>query len=103
MSPEDKKARVERLDRLQQTISLEYHRSMKGTPVQVLVESGTSERKDAEQWRGRTRTGRLVFVPKKSENLLGCLVEAEITKVSAFAMQGELLSAVTSEISRGNL
>ncbi len=102
VSSEDKKERVERLDRLQQTISLAYHRSMKGTSVKVLVESGDSERRDADQWRGRTRTGRLVFLPKQADNLLGKVVDVEITKVSAFAMQGELLTGATSEKSRGN-
>jgi len=102
VSPEAKKERVERLDRLQQTISLAYHRSMKGTAVKVLIESGDSERRDTEQWRGRTRTGRLVFLPKQNENLLGQVVDVEITKVSAFAMQGELRRGLTSEISRGN-
>jgi tRNA-2-methylthio-N6-dimethylallyladenosine synthase len=86
---EVKKERVERLDRLQQRISLQYHQSMKGTTVEVLVESADSERQDVAQWRGRTRTGRLVFFPRGEENLLGELVNVRITKVSPFAMQGE--------------
>lgn len=87
--PAEKKERLERLDRLQQRISLEYHREHKGAAVQVLVESADSERRDAQQWRGRTRTGRLVFFPRQDEDLLGRLVDVKISKVSPFAMQGD--------------
>lgn len=85
-----KRERLERLDRLQQTISLDYHRSMKATAVEVLVESAESLRRDAQQWRGRTRTGRLVFFPRSAEDLLGRLVNVRISQVSPFAMQGQL-------------
>ena len=87
---EEKRRRLEKLDRLQQEISLGYHRELKGTSVEVLVESDESERRDARQWRSRTRTGRLVFFPKTDENLLGDVVNVRIDKVSPFAMQGEL-------------
>ena len=86
----EKKERVERLDGLQQRISLAYHREHKDANVEILVESADSERKDARQWRGRTRTGRLVFIPRGDEDLLGRLVNVKISKVSPFAMQGEL-------------
>jgi tRNA-2-methylthio-N6-dimethylallyladenosine synthase len=86
----EKKERLERLDGLQQRISLEYHRALKENIVQVLVESADSERRDARQWRGRTRTGRLVFFPRTDgDDLLGRLVEIQISKVSPFALQGE--------------
>lgn len=87
--PEVKRERLERLDGLQQAISLEYHRALKGIAVEVLVESADSERRDAQQWRGRTRTGRLVFFPRTDEDLLGRLVDVQISKVSPFATQGE--------------
>jgi tRNA-2-methylthio-N6-dimethylallyladenosine synthase len=87
---EEKKMRVQRLDRLQQRISLEHHRALKGTTAEILVESADSQRHDANQWRGRTRTGRLVFFPRvDGQDLLGRLVDVEITKVSPFALQGE--------------
>ena len=84
-----KKDRLERLDRLQQGISLAYHQELKGKTVEILVESSDSERRDASQWRGRTRSGRLVFFPRIEEDLLGKLVEVQISRVSPFAMQGE--------------
>jgi tRNA-2-methylthio-N6-dimethylallyladenosine synthase len=87
---ESKKHRVERLDALQQRISLAFHREHKDTSVEVLVESADSERRDAQQWRARTRTGRLVFFPRGDEDLLGQLATVKISKVSPFAMQGEL-------------
>jgi len=85
---EEKKERLERLDGLQQRISLEYHRGLKGSVVEVLVESSDSERRDAHQWRGRTRTGRLVFFPRTGQDLLGRLVDVQVSKVSPFALQG---------------
>lgn len=90
VSAGEKKRRLETLDGLQQQISLDYHRQMKGQIVEVLVESADSERKDAHQWRGRTRSNRLVFFPRSDgEKLLGQLVDVEIIKVSPFALQGE--------------
>lgn len=86
---EVKRERVERLDRLQQRISLELHRTLKGSDAEVLVESADSERRDAQQWKGRTRSGRLVFFPREQEDMLGRLVMVRIAKVSPFAMQGE--------------
>ena len=90
---EVKKERLERLDMLQQRISFQQHQTLKGKNVEVFVESGESERRDAQQWRSRTRTGRLVFFPRGNENLTGQLVTVMISKVSPFAMQGELQGA----------
>ncbi|HEX6510425.1 MAG TPA: tRNA (N6-isopentenyl adenosine(37)-C2)-methylthiotransferase MiaB [Chloroflexota bacterium] len=85
---EVKKDRVQRLDALQQRISLEQHQALKDRITQVLIESAESERKDMPQWRGRTRQNRLVFVPRGEEDLLGTTVDVRIEKVSPFAMQG---------------
>lgn len=85
---EVKKDRVRRLDQLQQCISMEQHRSLKGKVVEVLVESADSERQDMAQWRGRTRQNRLVFFPRDEDDLLGRVVGVRIEKVSPWAMQG---------------
>jgi len=87
--PKDvKKDRVRRLDALQQRISMEQHQALKGAIVDVLVESGDSERHDMAQWRGRTRQNRLVFLPRDDRELLGRTVSVRIEKVSPWAMQG---------------
>ncbi len=86
---EVKRERLDRLDALQQRISLEHHRALKGATVEVLVESDESERRDIRQWRGRTRTARLVYFPKGDQNLIGRLVNVRVGRVSPFAMQGE--------------
>jgi tRNA-2-methylthio-N6-dimethylallyladenosine synthase len=85
-----KKDRLQRLDRLQQGISMEQHAALKGELTEVLIESAHSERKDTQQWRGRTRQNRLVFLPRGEEDLLGRAVNVHILKVSPWAMQGSL-------------
>jgi tRNA-2-methylthio-N6-dimethylallyladenosine synthase len=85
---EVKKDRVQRLDQLQQRISMRQYQALKGQTVEVLVESAHSERRDIEQWRGRTRQNRLVFLPKGADNLLGRTMDVRVEKVSPWAMQG---------------
>jgi tRNA-2-methylthio-N6-dimethylallyladenosine synthase len=87
--PKDvKKERLQRLDALQQRISMEQHQTLKHQVTEVLIDSAQSERKDLPQWRGRTRQNRLVFLPRADEDLLGQIVPVRIEKVSPFAMQG---------------
>src|SRR5579872_1427955 len=88
VAPEVKKERVQRLDALQQRISLEQHQELRGQTVEILVESADSERRDTPQWRGRTRQNRLVFLPRGDQELLGKTVRVRIEKVSPWAMQG---------------
>jgi tRNA-2-methylthio-N6-dimethylallyladenosine synthase len=86
--PKDiKKERVRRLDQLQQRISLQQHQALKGQTVEVLIESAHSERSDMAQWRGRTRQNRLVFLPRREDDLLGRTLPVRIEKVSPWAMQ----------------
>jgi tRNA-2-methylthio-N6-dimethylallyladenosine synthase len=85
---EVKKERKQRLDAIQQRISMDQHASLKGETVEVLFESTRSYRRDLEQWHGRTRQNRLVFVPRGEDDLLGKLVPVRVEKVSPFAMQG---------------
>ena len=86
--PKDiKKERVRRLDQLQERISLQQHQALKGQTVEVLIESAHSERSDTAQWRGRTRQNRLVFLPRREDDLLGRTLPVRIEKVSPWAMQ----------------
>jgi tRNA-2-methylthio-N6-dimethylallyladenosine synthase len=89
---EVKRDRLQRLDRLQQKISIGHHQALRNASVEVLVENAESERRDAQQWKGRTRTGRLVFFPRRNEDFIGRLVNVRISKVSPFAMQGEVVT-----------
>ncbi len=83
-----KKDRLQRLDAMQQHISMQQHQKLKDQITEILVDSAQSERKDLMQWRGRTRQNRLVFVPRGEQDLLGRTVNVRIEKVSPFAMQG---------------
>jgi tRNA-2-methylthio-N6-dimethylallyladenosine synthase len=85
---EVKKERKQRLDAMQQRISMEQHAGLKGETVEVLVESAKSFRRDMEQWHGRTRQNRAVFVPRGDGDLIGQTISVRIEKVSPFAMQG---------------
>jgi tRNA-2-methylthio-N6-dimethylallyladenosine synthase len=87
---EVKKDRLQRLDALQATISLEQHQALKNEETEILVESENNERRDFPQWRGRTRQNRLVFVPRGEEDLLGRTVRVRVEKVSPWAMQAAL-------------
>ncbi len=88
VAPEVKRERKQRLDVIQQRISMDQHASLKGQTVEVLFESTQSYRRDLEQWHGRTRQNRLVFVPRGDADLLGKVVPVRVEKVSPFAMQG---------------
>jgi tRNA-2-methylthio-N6-dimethylallyladenosine synthase len=87
VSKEEKKDRVQRLNAVQERISLAQHRQLQGTDVEILVESKDSERKDMPQWQGRTRQNRRVFLPRGDSDLLGRTVRVRIEKVSPWAMQ----------------
>ena len=88
VTPEVKKERLRLLDELQNSISLEQHRRLRGEQAEILVESAESHRTDLPQWRGRTRQNRLVFIPRGDEDLVGKTVQVRIEKVSPWAMQG---------------
>jgi tRNA-2-methylthio-N6-dimethylallyladenosine synthase len=88
---EVKKDRMQRLDALQQRISMVQHQALKGQEVEVLVESAHSERRDVVQWKGRTRQNRLVFFPRGDHDLIGRTVRVRIEKVSPWAMQGAVV------------
>jgi hypothetical protein len=40
------------------------------------------------QWRGRTRTGTLVYLPRGDEDLRGRVLPVQIEKTSPWALQG---------------
>jgi tRNA-2-methylthio-N6-dimethylallyladenosine synthase len=85
-----KKERLERLGKVQEQISLRQHQALKGEEVDILVESTESERRDQQQWQGRTRQNRRVFFPRGERDLIGQTVRVRVEKVSPWAMQGVL-------------
>jgi tRNA-2-methylthio-N6-dimethylallyladenosine synthase len=87
--PQDEKEdRRRRLERLQEEIQRQINEGLRDRVMEVLVEDSQSHRQDVPQWRGRTRTNKLVFIPRGDEDLVGRVVSARITKSSPWALQG---------------
>ncbi len=85
---EEKEERRRRLERQQEETQRLINARLQDTVQEILVEDSQSHRQDVPQWRGRTRTNKLVFIPRGDENLVGRLVPARITKTSPWALQG---------------
>ncbi|MGH2387774.1 MAG: TRAM domain-containing protein, partial [Chloroflexota bacterium] len=83
-----KDERLKRVDMLQQAIAAEHNERLLDTTVEVLVEDTQSARRDIPQWRGRTRTGKLVYLPRAEEKLQGRLIPVRIEKTGPWALQG---------------
>ena len=85
---EEKEERRRRVERVQEEIQAHLNARLRDQVVEILVEDSQSHRQDLPQWRGRTRTNKLVFIPRGDENLVGQLVPVRITKTSPWALQG---------------
>jgi len=85
---EEKEERRRRLERQQEETQRRINARLQDTVQEILVEDSQSHRQDVPQWRGRTRTNKLVFIPRGDEDLVGQLVPARITKTSPWALQG---------------
>jgi len=85
---EEKEERRRRVERVQEEIQARLNARLRDQVVEILVEDSHSHRQDLPQWRGRTRTNKLVFIPREEENLVGQLVPVRITKTSPWALQG---------------
>ncbi|MFH1560440.1 MAG: tRNA (N6-isopentenyl adenosine(37)-C2)-methylthiotransferase MiaB [Chloroflexota bacterium] len=83
---EEKKARVQAVEELQESIATDINARLLGQVVDVLVEDN-----HRGQWQGRTRTNKLVFFPHEAD-LLGELVGVRIEKTSPWALQGVLVN-----------
>jgi len=79
----EKKARLGMVEELQGKIAGEINNRLIGQSVEVLVEE-----KDRGKWRGRTRTGKLVFFSDK-RHCAGELVNVKITDASPWSLKGE--------------
>jgi tRNA-2-methylthio-N6-dimethylallyladenosine synthase len=88
---EEKARRLGELEALQTVISAEINSSLSGSIVEVLVEGA-----DKGKWRGRERSGKLVFfkikadrTPPSAPDLKGRLVPVKITKTGPWSLQGD--------------
>ena len=88
MPQEEKDERRRRVERVQEEVQARLNARLQDQVVEILVEDSQSHRQDVPQWRGRTRTSKLVFIPRGEENLVGQLVPVRITKTSPWALQG---------------
>ncbi len=85
---QEKEERRRRLERQQEETQRRINAGLQDTVQEILVEDSQSHRQDVPQWRGRTRTNKLVFIPRGDEDLTGRLVPARITKTGPWALQG---------------
>ena len=86
---DEKQRRHQALEKLQERIQTEVHAETLGKTYQVLVENKAKGR-----WTGRTRGNTLVHFDDPRD-LMGKLVEVQITKTSPWFLLGE---AVSSEL-----
>ncbi len=85
---EVKKARLQELMDLQNSISLEINEGLKGQNLEVLVEGPS--RTDANVWSGRTSTNKIVLWEKSGSEQAGDLVQVEITQPQTWVLKGRL-------------
>ncbi len=85
---EVKKARLQELMDLQNSISLEINEGLKGHKLEVLVEGPS--RTDANVWSGRTSTNKIVLWEKSGSEQAGDLVQVEITQPQTWVLKGRL-------------
>lgn len=88
VSEEEKRARLNALNALQNEITLQNYRALIGHRVQVLVE-GRSKKSD-EQYMGRTDTNKIVIFPKR-DRIIGKIVEMRICAAEGHTLFGEFV------------
>ena len=82
--PEDKKARLEKIEQIQAQIAREKNTSLLDTVVEILVEG-----QEKGKWYGRSRTDKLVFFNSKGD-YKARLTPVKITHTSPWSLSGEL-------------
>ena len=79
---EDKKRRLETIERLQEGIATRINACLQATTTAVLVEGH-----EKGKWKGRNRNDKLVFF-EDDRDLLGQVVDVGIQKTSPWSLQG---------------
>ncbi|HHT45674.1 MAG TPA: TRAM domain-containing protein, partial [Firmicutes bacterium] len=77
------------LNKIQSIISLNKNRDLLGTKQEILVEE--KSKTNPNMLTGRTRTNKIVHVSSNG-NLLGKLVDVEITEAKSWTLTGKCLS-----------
>ncbi|HEY8884026.1 MAG TPA: tRNA (N6-isopentenyl adenosine(37)-C2)-methylthiotransferase MiaB [Chloroflexota bacterium] len=85
LTPEEKKERLYRVERLQEQVGLERNQRLLGTTEEILVED-----QDRGKWKGRTRTNKLVFF-EDSRHWLGRLAQVRIDHAGPWSLQGTVV------------
>jgi tRNA-2-methylthio-N6-dimethylallyladenosine synthase len=80
---EEKKRRLDLIEALQEDVASEINQRLKGTNVEVLVEE-----KHKGKWRGRTRSGKLVFFEDEND-WTGKLAMVRVASSTAWSLLGE--------------
>lgn len=88
----DKKHRLHRLFQLTDDISLQLHRRMVGSIVNVLIDGDS--RKSPDDWQGRGEDNRVVNFPKARVESIGDIVQVKITKAGVHSLAGEMVGQV---------
>jgi len=84
--PEEKKRRLDEVERLQESIATEINARLQNKVVEVLVEG-----KARDRWQSRARNGKLVFFNDNSDRL-GQLVKIRIEQTSPWSLRGRVES-----------
>jgi tRNA-2-methylthio-N6-dimethylallyladenosine synthase len=92
VSEEEKRDRLQRLNRLVETKAVERSQRYAGRIEEVLVEAQNP--KDPTQVMGRTRGNRLTFFAGDITSLKGQTVPVKITEIRAFSLTGEQVAPV---------
>jgi tRNA-2-methylthio-N6-dimethylallyladenosine synthase len=82
----EKRARLHKVEQLQESIAAETNGRLLGETVEVLVEL-----RKKGKWQGRTRSGKLVFF-SDDEDCIGRLMNVRIEKTSPWSLQGKVES-----------
>ena len=81
---DEKKARLQALEDLQESIAADINAGLLGRTMDVLVDGHSKG-----QWQGRNRSDKLVFFHSESD-LMGKLVRVNVGKTSPWSLQGPL-------------
>ncbi|MBI4188524.1 MAG: tRNA (N6-isopentenyl adenosine(37)-C2)-methylthiotransferase MiaB [Chloroflexi bacterium] len=87
----EKRNRLNRIEKLQESIATEINARLMGQTVEVLVDG-----KNQGKWQGRTRSDKLVFFNADGD-LTGQLVNIRIEKTSPWSLQGSPTTSSKAE------
>lgn len=85
---ETKQERLQKLMDIENEISRECNQKLQGKTVKVLIEG--ESKNNPETFSGRTRTNKLVIIPR-DDNLRGKIVKVKINEIQSWTLYGEVL------------